>query len=111
MSGPGILEELAEAIHAQGRQLEALTAEVSQLREKVQPTRTVYMLRDLVELPEAPSLKTLRNCPERQPNGGQPDGFKGTQKAWYRETVEAWRRNLAPRPDGPQLCAVRRASA
>jgi hypothetical protein len=111
MNGPGILEELAEAIHSQSRQLEALTAAVSQLREKVQPTREIYTLRDLAERPEAPGLKTLRNCPDRQPNAGQPDGYRGAQKCWYAETVLAWRRQLSPRPGTSRRIDLHRAAS
>ena len=94
----GALEDLTAAVEAQGKQIEQLTVEISQLRQKVAPSREVYTLADLAELPEAPSLKTLRNNPSRQPNAGQPDGYRGAQKAWLAASVTAWRRELAPAP-------------
>ncbi len=90
---PGVLEDLAAA-------LADLRAELAALRENRLPTREVYTLADLAELPEAPCIKTLRNNPGRQPNYGKPDGYVGTRKAWHRETVEAWRRQLSPAPEG-----------
>lgn len=81
--------------------IEALTAVVEALTEKVEalerlvlPIRESYTLAELAELPEAPSLKTLQNNPARQPNCGKPDGLRGGKKAWRRETVEKWRRQL-----------------
>ncbi len=99
----GAFEELTAAVQAQSEQLAALTAELAELRRLVKPTRETYSLRDLAELPESPSLKTLRNRPELQPNRGQPDGFRGAQKAWRRSSVEAWRRELSPGPDAPRI--------
>lgn len=95
----GVLEDLVSAIEAQSAKIDALAAEVGQLREKVAPSREIFTLRDIAALPESPSLHTLRNNPGRQPNGGQADGYRGTQKAWYRQTVDGWRRSLAPRPE------------
>ncbi|MGD0728182.1 MAG: hypothetical protein ABSB63_21870 [Spirochaetia bacterium] len=97
----GALEDLTAAVSSLSSRVGELAAEVAELRAKVAPSREVYTLHDLAELPESPSLKSLQNRRELQPNGGQADGFRGSQKAWYRATVEAWRRELAPRPDAP----------
>lgn len=94
----GVLEDLTAAVEAQSAKIDALAAEVTELRQKVAPSREIYTLADLAELPESPSLKTLRNCPDRQPNAGRPDGYHGAAKAWYRETVDLWRRLLSPDP-------------
>jgi hypothetical protein len=103
LTAVGLLEDLASSITAQSAKIEALSAQIAELRAKVAPQREIYTLSDLAELPESPSLKTLRNNPDRQPNAGQPDGYRGAAKAWRRETVEAWRRQLAPRPDSTPL--------
>jgi hypothetical protein len=95
----GILEDISARLETQSAKIEMLRIEIAELREKVAPQRQVFTLHDLVELPESPSLKTLRNHPERQPNAGQPDGYRGTAKAWYRSSVETWRRQLSPAPD------------
>ena len=94
----GCLEDLTAAVEAQTAKIDALAAEVAELRQKVAPSREIYRLRDLAELPESPSLKVLRNHPERQPAGGVPDGYRGGAKAWYAATVAEWRRQLAPGP-------------
>ena len=107
----GALEDLTAAVTAQGKQLEALAAEIAELRAKVAPTREIYTLRDLVELPESPSLKTLRNHPERQPNGGIADGYRGGQKAWTASTILGWRRQLSPRPEGEPHVVPHRAAS
>lgn len=96
----GAIEALQAAVEAQSTVIASLTTEVMQLREKIEPTRETYTLADVAALPESPSLKTLRNYPARQPNYGKPDGYVGSRKAWYRETVEAWRRQLSPAPGG-----------
>lgn len=107
----GVLEDLLATIETQTAKIDALAAEVAALREKVAPTREIYALHDLAELPESPSLKTLRNNPARQPNGGQPDGYRAGQRCWYRETVETWRRQLSPRSDSmPRVIQRREAS-
>ena len=97
----GILEDLTAAVSSLSSRVGELAAEVSELRAKVAPAREIYTLHDLAELPESPSLKSLRNRPELQPNGGIPDGYKGSSKAWLAATVLAWRHELAPRPDAP----------
>ena len=96
----GILETIAEKVDAQATAILELGGMVAALSEKVSPTREVYSLADLAALPEAPSLKTLRKNQARQPNGGKPDGYRGREKCWYRETVAAWRRELASEPAG-----------
>jgi hypothetical protein len=106
----GILEDLVGRIETQSVKIDALAAEIAELRAKVAPSREIWTLADLAELPESPSLKTLRNCTARQPNGGVPDGFRGAQKAWYAETVLAWRRQLSPRPDTAPRVLQREAS-
>jgi len=82
--------------------VEALVTKVEAIERRVLLFRETFTLEELTELPEAPSLATLRNNPDRQPNRGVPDGFRGKKKAWRRETVEAWRRNLdsTPSPRG-----------
>lgn len=107
----GILEDLLAAIEALSKKIDALTSEVAQLRQKVAPQREIYTLRDLAELPESPRLKTLRNNPARQPNGGQPDGYKGAAKCWYAETVLTWRRKLSPGPDASHGLGLHRAAS
>ncbi len=94
----GILESMAAAIETQTAKINALAAEVAELRQKVAPAREIYTLRALSELPESPSLKSLYNRPELQPRGGVPDGYRGGAKAWYAATVAEWRRQLAPGP-------------
>lgn len=89
-----ILDEIAGKIEALSVSNEQLRQEVALLREKVAPAMEVYTLRDLAALPGSPSVKTLRNNPDRQPRHGEPDGFKGREKAWKRETVEEWRCKL-----------------
>ena len=96
----GVLEDLKAAVEVQSAMIDALTREVAALREKIQPQREVFGLRDLAELPESPSLKVLRNHPERQPNHGLADGYRGASKCWRAETVLAWRRELMPGPSG-----------
>jgi hypothetical protein len=90
----GILEEISEKVDTLISSNTQLRAEVELLREKVSPALEVYTLRDLAALPGSPSIKTLRNNPARQPRHGEPDGFKGREKAWKRETVEEWRGKL-----------------
>jgi hypothetical protein len=90
----GILEEISAKVDTLISSSAQLRAEVELLREKVAPALEVYTLRDLAALPGSPSVKTLRNNPHRQPRHGEPDGFKGREKAWKRETVEEWRRKL-----------------
>ena len=103
----GVFEDLLATLQAQGEKIDALAGEVRQLRAKIEPAREVYTLADLAELPESPSLKSLRNHPERQPNGGVADGYRGQAKCWLRPTVEAWRRELQPAPaDAPRLRVV-----
>lgn len=94
----GILEELRDEVRTLNESIGKQAAEIAALREKIQPGREVYRLKDLVELPEAPALKTLRNNPARQPRGGVPDGYAGREKAWRRDTVLEWRRQLAENP-------------
>ena len=98
----GAIEDLTAAVAAQAERLAELSVVVLALSEKVSPHRETYTLADVAELPEAPSLKTLRNNQARQPRGGVPDGYIGSKKAWHRETVEAWRRELShePQPRG-----------
>jgi hypothetical protein len=102
----GLLEDLVARIEAQSVKIDALASEVAELRQKVVPSREIFTLRDVAALPESPSLKVLRNNPSRQPNGGQADGYRGSQKCWTAATVENWRRQLSPRPDR----GLRRAS-
>lgn len=106
-----ILEDLLLAVETQSAKIDLLREEVRELQQKVAPSREIFTLRDLAELPEAPSLKTMRNRPELQPNRGQADGYRGAQKAWRAETVEAWRRQLSPLPETafPHLIQQRRA--
>ena len=96
----GVLESIAEKQDALAAAIAELGGVVAALSEKITPTREVYTLRDLAELPESPSLKTLRNNQARQPNHGKPDGYRGREKCWTRETVEAWRRELSAAPAG-----------
>lgn len=79
--------------------VEALSAKIDIIERRVLPARETYTLVELAELPEAPSLKTLRNNPARQPNHGKEDGYRGGRKAWHRETVEKWRRQLSKYPE------------
>ena len=94
----GILEEIATKDDSQTASIVELQHEVAMLRERVAPALEVYTLRDLAALPGSPSLKTLRNNSERQPRHGQPDGFRGREKAWRRSTVEEWRKKLSRSP-------------
>lgn len=96
----GILESFAEKIDAQAAAIAELGGVVAALAEKIEPTRQVYTLTDIAALPESPSLKTLRNNQARQPNGGKPDGYRGREKCWHRETIDAWRRELSAAPAG-----------
>jgi hypothetical protein len=102
----GLLESIAEKQDVLAAAIAELGGVVAALSEKVEPVRQVYSLADLAALPESPSLKTLRNNQARQPKGGkdrkagEPDGYRGREKCWYRETVEAWRRELASAPAG-----------
>lgn len=97
---PGAIEQLTALVEAQTATLAGLADLVRGLSDRINPTRETYTLADLAVLPESPSLKTLRNNPDRQPNGGVPDGYAGSKKAWRRETVEAWRRQLSKSPLG-----------
>jgi hypothetical protein len=93
------IDSLVATVSALGRQIEEHSAEIRALRDKVLTSREVWTIADIArEIPEAPCLKTLRNNLHRQPNHGIPDGYIGSQKAWYRETVLAWRRELRPSP-------------
>jgi len=96
----GLLESIAEKQDVLAAAIAELGGVVAALSEKVEPTRQIYSLADLAALPESPSLKTLRNNQARQPNGGKPDGYRGREKCWHRETVEAWRRELSAAPAG-----------
>ncbi len=79
--------------------VEAISVKIDAIERRVLPVRETYTLEELAELPEAPSLKTLRNNPARQPNRGKEDGFRGGRKAWHRETVERWRQQLSKYPE------------
>jgi hypothetical protein len=99
----GALEDLTAAVQAQGEQIAALTAQLDELAKKIQPRRAVWTLKDLAELPESPSIKTLYNwrskSPEKLPGHGKPDGFtRDSLAGWLDETVQAWRRQLMPMP-------------
>jgi hypothetical protein len=112
----GALEALQAAVESQTAQIAGLAQTIAQLQEKIRPGREVYTLRDIAELPEAPSLKSLQNwrstAPWKLPGHGKPDGFaRDGQAAWYRETVEAWRRELLPSPFGPSRGRRRRIPA
>jgi hypothetical protein len=96
----GVLEAIAEKQDVLAAAIAELGGVVAALSEKITPSREIYTLHDLATLPESPSLKTLRNNQARQPNGGKPDGYRGREKCWLRETVEAWRRELASTPAG-----------
>lgn len=94
----GLLEAIAEKLEAQAAAITELGGVVAALTEKIAPARESYSLRDLAELPDSPPLATLRSHPERQPNGGEPDGYRGREKRWRRSTVEKWRRELSAAP-------------
>ena len=96
----GLLESLAEKLDAQAAAIAELGGVVAALSEKITPTREIYTLIDLTTLPESPTLNTLRKNQARQPNHGKPDGYRGREKCWTRETVEAWRRELSAAPAG-----------
>jgi hypothetical protein len=96
----GALESLAEKVEAQAAAIAELGGIVAALAEKIVPTREIFSLRDVAELPESPPLATLRSHPARQPNHGKPDGYRGREKCWRRETVSAWRRELSAAPAG-----------
>jgi hypothetical protein len=101
----GILEELRDEVHALNEKIEKQNAEIMELREKIQPSREVYTLKDLADLPGVVSLKALQNyrrsAPQRLPGHGKPDGFAHNgEAAWRRETVMAWLAELAPNPFG-----------
>ena len=96
----GLLESLAEKLDAQAAAIAELGGIVAALSEKIEPVRQVYSLADLAALPESPTLNTLRKNQARQPNHGKPDGYRGREKCWHRETVSAWRRELSAAPAG-----------
>jgi FtsZ-binding cell division protein ZapB len=101
----GLFEDLQAAVAAQTKTIAELALAVEGLKEKIAPTREVFTLREIAELPEAPSLKSLQNwrstAPWKLPGHGRPDGYsRNGLAAWRRETVEAWRRELAPSPFG-----------
>jgi hypothetical protein len=106
-----VFEDILSTLEAQSAKIDALAAEVAQLRAKVEPAQEIYSLRDLAELPGSPSLSSLRNRPELQPHGGIPDGYRGSLKSWYRETVESWRRQLSPGPDVPPRLGLHKAAS
>ena len=96
----GVLESIAEKQDVLAAAIAELGGVVAALSEKITPTREIYTLIDLTTLPESPTLNTLRKNQARQPNHGKPDGYRGREKCWYRETVQAWRRELASAPAG-----------
>ena len=105
----GLLEEIAASLQALVSRVDALAGEVAELRAKIQPSREIWTLKNLADLPESPSYKTLLNNPSRQPRGGIPDGYRGSARCWYASTVQAWRRELAPAPSGGELRLARGA--
>jgi hypothetical protein len=94
----GLLEDVALKLDTLLAETVALKTEIAALHDRVMPDREIFTLRNIAALPGSPSLKTLRNCPDRQPKHGQPDGYAGREKAWRRETVEAWRGKILRTP-------------
>ncbi len=86
---PGALEELTATVAELKASVEAQTAEIQSLYEKVEPLKSFYTIRELWRLLGGPDLCTFASF-QRSRDLPPPDGYFRKQRAYKRETVLAY---------------------